>query len=93
MIELQQAELMGFLRTLLILAFIYYAFKFLARLFAPYLMRKAVDKMKQQAEKQYGNQQRENRVPDGETVIDKRPQQGKKSNDDVGEYIEFEEID
>lgn len=91
--EIHQAEVMGFLRTLLILAFFYYLFKFLARLFAPYLMKKAMDKMKQKAEQQYGNTQQENTTKKGETVIDKRPSQVKESNKNVGEYIDFEEID
>lgn len=84
---------MGLLKTLLILLFIYYAFRFLARLFAPYLMKKAVEKMQEKAEQQFGNQQKESSVKEGETVIDKRPTSNKESNKDVGEYIEFEEID
>lgn len=93
MIELQQAEISSFFRTILILLFIYYAFKFLARLFGPYLMKKAVDKMKEKAEQQFRNQQQEPFVKKGETIIDKRPQNRKESNKDVGEYVDFEEID
>lgn len=93
MIELQQAEISSFLRTILILLFIYYAFKFFARLFAPYLMKKAVEKMKEKAEQQFNNQNKTTTVKNGETVIDKRPQKAKESNKDVGEYVDFEEID
>lgn len=93
MIQLHHAEIMGFLRTILILLFIYYAFKFLARLFAPLLMKKMVNKMKQKAEQQFQNQQQKTTVKEGETVIDKRPGQTKQSNKDIGEYVDFEEVD
>ena len=52
MIEIHQAGPMNFIRTLLIIALVYYTLKFLARLFAPYLMKKAVQKMQERFEKQ-----------------------------------------
>ncbi|MDY0781161.1 DUF4834 family protein [Tenacibaculum sp. IB213877] len=91
--EIHQAGPLNFLKTILIILFIYYAFKFLVRLFAPYLMKKMVNKMQQKAEEQFGNQQKENQVNVGETVIDKKPTKANKSNDSVGEYVDFEEID
>lgn len=90
---IHQAEIMGFLRTLLVLLLIYYAFKFLTRLFAPYLMKKAVEKMQQKTAQQYGNQKQENTVKEGETVIDKKPRTTKESNNNVGEYVDFEEVE
>lgn len=90
--EIHQAEIMGFLRTILILILIYYVIKFLARLFAPYLMKKAVEKMQKKAEEQFGQQQ-ESVVREGETVIDKKPSNKKPSNKNVGEYVDFEEVE
>ena len=87
---------MGLLKTIAIIVFCYYAFKFLAKLFAPFLIKKAAETIKKKAEEQYGGgaqQQQKSTVPEGETVIDKKPgnqQQGKNS---VGEYVDFEEID
>lgn len=81
------------MKTLLIIAIIYFAIRFLSRLFGPYLMKKAVQKMQQKAEQQFGNQQRETTVKEGETVIDKKPTNTKQSNKDVGEYVDFEEIE
>ncbi|WP_299680822.1 DUF4834 family protein [uncultured Tenacibaculum sp.] len=83
---------MGLIKTLLIIGIIYYSFKFLARLFAPYLMKKAMSKM----EEKMRNQNRQNTASDikvGETVIDKKPNSNKQSDKSVGEYIDFEEID
>ncbi|AUC17014.1 DUF4834 domain-containing protein [Tenacibaculum sp. SZ-18] len=84
---------MNFIRTLLIIALVYYTLKFLARLFAPFLMKKAVQKMQERAEKQYGGAKKNNDVKVGETIIDKKPNQSKESDKSVGEYIDFEEID
>ncbi|SNR15209.1 DUF4834 family protein [Tenacibaculum jejuense] len=83
---------MGLIKTLLIIGIIYYSFKFLARLFAPYLMKKAMSKM----EEKMRNQTRQNTTNDikvGETIIDKKPNSNKQSDKSVGEYIDFEEID
>lgn len=85
---------MNFLRTLAIILLIYYAFKFLARLFAPYLMKKMVNKMQQKAQNQYTNQQqyKEAKVKEGETIIDKTPKSPNASKK-VGEYVDYEEIE
>ncbi|KAB1154706.1 DUF4834 family protein [Tenacibaculum aiptasiae] len=84
---------MNFLRTLLIILVAYYAVKFVVRLFAPYLIKKAVDKVQKRAEQQYQNQQQKTDVEEGKTIIDKKPQNNKQSNNSVGEYVDFEEID
>lgn len=84
---------MGLLKIILTLLLIYYAFKLLMRLLAPFLMKKAVEKMQKKAEQQFGKQQQETTVKEGETVIDKKPSNTKQSNKDVGEYVDFEEIE
>jgi hypothetical protein len=86
---------MGLLKTLFILLLIYYGLKFLTKLFAPFLMKKVVNKMQQKAE-QYKNQQQgfsKPNVKEGETIIDKAPNKTKQSKDSVGDYVDFEEID
>ncbi len=93
MIHLNEAGPMNFLRTIFILILIYYALKFLVKLFAPYLLKKAVDKVKKKAEQQYNSQQQKENVEEGKTIIDKKPQDTKQSNNSVGEYVDFEEID
>ena len=84
---------MGLLKTLLFILFFYYAFKFLTRLLAPILVKKMADTMQKRAEQQYGNTNNYNNVKEGETIIDKKPNQDRKSNNSVGEYVDFEEID
>ncbi|WP_299714828.1 DUF4834 family protein [uncultured Tenacibaculum sp.] len=84
---------MGLIKTLLIIGIIYYSFKFLARLFAPYLMKKAMSKMEEKMRNQNRQATNKNDVKIGETVIDKKPNSTKQSDKSVGEYIDFEELD
>jgi len=95
---MDQASLMGFLKTLLIIVLIYYFIKFAFKLLAPYLMKKAVDKLNdnfQQQQRayqdQYGNASgNETRDNDFESSLkqNKIPKERKK----VGEYIDYEEV-
>jgi hypothetical protein len=84
---------MGLLKTIFFIVLFYYGFKFLARLFAPFLVKKAAETMQKKAEQQFGGQQPKNSVKEGETIIDKAPQNTKQSKNSVGDYVDFEEID
>ncbi|QLE02533.1 DUF4834 family protein [Galbibacter sp. BG1] len=88
---------MQLLRTILIILLVWYGFKILARLFGPYLMKYASKKMEKKFNEQFGQRQRpqDPNYKEGETVIDKKPRNSsdKNSKEEVGEYIEFEEID
>ncbi|MEM6516499.1 MAG: DUF4834 family protein [Bacteroidota bacterium] len=85
---------MGFLRTILIILLVYYGVKILMRLFAPYLVRYMSNKMQERFGGQFQQSHTTNsREKEGETVIDKAPPSRKKSNEKVGEYVDFEEID
>jgi len=92
---IQEASAMGLLRTVLIILLVYFGFKILARLFAPFLLRFVAKK----AEEKFGgfknqaNQRDQQKQKEGETVIDKMPNQNRKSNEKVGEYIDYEEVD
>lgn len=91
---MDQASLQSFIKTILIIVLVYYFFKFGFRLLAPYLIKKAVNKVGEKFQKQqeaYQKQQHSNPVNDFETDLKnyKTPKERKK----VGEYIDFEEID
>ncbi|WP_445733619.1 DUF4834 family protein [Mariniflexile sp.] len=96
---LQQASVTGFVRIVLIIIVIYYGVKVLSRLFAPLLIKYVAKKAEQKFgghSDSYGNQQRpqQQQQPkkEGEVTIDKMPNT-KTSNKDVGEYVDYEEID
>ena len=84
---------MGLLKTLFFILLFYYGFKFLAKLIAPYVVNKVADTMKKKAEQQFGNYQQEHTVREGENIIDKAPKNKNSSNNSVGEYVDYEEID
>ena len=92
---LQTASLMGFLRTILIILLVYYGIKILTRLFAPYFMRYMSKKMQEKFGGQFQQQTYQNKKQqkEGETVIDKVPQQHKSTDNKVGEYVDYEEIE
>ncbi len=95
---LQTASLNGFLKTVLIILLVYYGIKILSRIFAPYLIRYMSKKVQQRFGEQFQQQYRQqnaqtHREKEGETVIDKMPHTQKTSNKNVGEYIDYEEID
>ncbi|MGJ8743741.1 DUF4834 family protein [Polaribacter sp.] len=87
---------MGVLKTIFFILIFYYAFKYLAKLFAPYLVKKAAETIQKKAEEQFKGQQAQQEkstVKEGETIIDKAPRNNSKTNGSVGEYVDFEEID
>ncbi|WP_369998189.1 DUF4834 family protein [Winogradskyella sp.] len=90
---------MNLLRTILIILLIWFGIKILSRLFAPILMRFVAKKAEEKFGQQFGgfqnqSQQRtQEKRKEGETVIDKMPERNKPSNEKVGEYIDYEEID
>ncbi|WP_299117054.1 DUF4834 family protein [uncultured Winogradskyella sp.] len=96
---IQEASAMGLLRTILIILLIWFGLKILARLFAPLLIRFVAKKAEEKFGQQFGgfqnqSQQRaEQQRREGDTVIDRMPNRNTKSNEKVGEYIDYEELD
>ena len=89
---MQEASIQG-LWFVLFLILGYYAFKWLARVLLPVLMQKAVRNFEKKAREQQGYSEPSDHVREGETIIDKKPVKQRESNKDVGEYVDFEEVD
>ncbi|MEO8238260.1 MAG: DUF4834 family protein [Flavobacterium sp.] len=95
---MQEASFSGLIRAIFFMIAFYYIFKFLARIFLPVLVKKAVEKAgenfqrQQQYYSQNNSEQRAYRNND-EIIIDsanaKKPRETKK----VGDYVDYEEID
>ncbi|MFD2938903.1 DUF4834 family protein [Flavobacterium notoginsengisoli] len=99
---MQEASFSGLRWIIGIIAF-YYIFKFLARIFLPVLVKKAVENASgnfQRQQQQYNQQfnqstswQNTSKNNNDEIIIDtanaKKPRETKK----VGEYVDYEEID
>jgi uncharacterized protein involved in cysteine biosynthesis len=85
---------MGLLRTIAIIIVVYYAFKFIGKYIMPLFLRRVVtnvEKKMREQQQQYENEN-ENVGNVGETVIAKKPQTTKQSNNTVGDYVDYEEV-
>ncbi|GAA4935299.1 hypothetical protein GCM10023314_04550 [Algibacter agarivorans] len=93
---LQFASATGFVRMILIILLVYFGIKILARLFAPFLIKFVAKKAEKSFGEQFGGfqggQQQEKPKKEGEVTIDKTPKT-KTSNKDVGDYVDYEEIE
>ena len=78
---------MGFIRVILIILIIYYVIRIISRILTPILLNLLFKKMKNQHSQSYEKQREE-----GDVIIENIPK-NKKSNDNVGEYVDFEEVD
>ena len=88
---------MGVVRTILIILLIYYGFKFLTRLIAPIILKKMVNKMGSNFQSSFTNfsKQAHSQKKEGDITIEKSKKKSKKikSKKDVGDYIDYEEVD
>ncbi len=84
---------MALLTTILILLLIYYGFKILLKYFGPTLIKYITKKAGENFQRQYQQQQNYRQNPvDTEVTIDKKYKK-RQMNPNVGEYVDFEEID
>lgn len=93
---LQYASATGLVKMILIILLVYFGVKILARLFMPFLLKFVAKKAEQRFGDQFGQFQKgakqEASRKEGEVIIDKVPKT-KTTNNDVGDYVDFEEID
>ena len=94
---MQEASFTNLFKTIMWIIAFYYIFKFLARIFLPVLVKKAVEKAGEnfQRQQQYNqdNTWQKTYKNNDEIIIDtanaKKPRETKK----VGDYVDYEEID
>ncbi len=87
---------MGFLKTILIILLVYYLFKVLVRMFAPKILGYAAKKTEQHFRDQFGDladRHKTQQTPSGEVIIEKKSSPRNDSVQNVGDYIDFEEIE
>ncbi len=89
---MQETSLQGVLKIILIILLIYYGLKVLTRLFGPLLLRYVTKKAGEKFQQQFGRYQQTQQSSEDEIIHTKKPKQNS-SNKDVGEYVDFEEID
>lgn len=90
---LQLASVTGVVKVILIILLIYYGIKILSRIFAPILLKFLTKKAEQRFGDQFGGYKKpEKPKNEGEITIDKMPE-SKTSSKDVGEYVDYEEVE
>lgn len=93
---MQEASVLGFIKTLIYIIAIYYVIKFLARLFFPILVKKVVQKTEENFQKQQPNHQNYSWQKTANTdkiIIDTTNAKKSRETKKVGEYVNYEEID
>jgi hypothetical protein len=94
---MQEASFSGLMKVIFYMIAFYYIFKFLARIFLPVLVKKAVEKagenFSRQQQYSQDNSWQKTRSNNDEIIINtanaKNPRETKK----VGDYVDYEEID
>lgn len=90
-----EAALTEVLRVVLIVLLIYFGFKILIRWLGPLLLKYFLKKIGKKFEQNMGGFSNMGRPAkkEGEISIDKKPKSTPNSGKEVGEYIDYEEID
>ena len=84
--------IVNFLRTILIIAVIYYGIRLFSKYVLPLLVDKGLKNMQQKMQNQQRQNQRSSR-PDGEVTIEDNPKNHQNKSKNQGDYVDFEEID
>jgi hypothetical protein len=80
----------NFIRTLIILVIIYFAIRLIRRYVLPLLIDQGIKNMQQKMQEQQRRQQP--RRPQGDVTIEYE-QKNNKTNQNQGDYVDFEEVD
>ncbi|TQD40148.1 DUF4834 family protein [Haloflavibacter putidus] len=91
-----EASFTGVIKTILIILLVYFGVKLFFKWFGPSILKYIMNKVGSNIEKKFREQQgfnNQNHKSEEETLSQKKTTKKTKSNKDVGEYIEYEEID
>ncbi len=84
---LYQAGFINFIRTIAIIIGVIYIFRFLARIFFPILLKRYVSKQQNNMRERFEQQARQ------QTKSTQSKKQEKHISDDLGEYVDYEEVE
>lgn len=82
----------GFLRTVFVIAIIYFVIRVFSRYILPMLVEKGVKGMQQKMYEQQRQKQQSNKH-EGEVTIEYNDKNKKNRNQNEGDYVDFEEVD
>ena len=82
---------MGFVKFILILVIVYYAFKLIGRFVLPWLLGRLIKKMQKQQGFYFGPGQQPTAEPEGKVTVQFQ-RKDKERQTSEGEYVDYEEI-
>lgn len=82
----------NFIKTLVIIVVVYYAFRFISRYLLPFVLNKGIKNMQDKINEQQRQSQRSSRNP-GEVTIEFNQQNQRGKSQGRGEYVDFEEVE
>lgn len=95
-----EAGFVGLLRTIAIIGLIYYGFKFLAKFVFPWILKRWINKkmgqFQQQGQQQYQDQQQAKEFTkqhEGEVKIQSRGKKTTSETKDMGDFVDYEEVE
>jgi hypothetical protein len=86
-----EAGLVSFLRTILIIVGVYLLFKLFFRFLVPFLLKLFINKQKRKYSDHFNNHGSVNHKEGDVSIKNKSSHQ--KSSEDLGEYVEYEDLD
>ncbi|MFD2518825.1 DUF4834 domain-containing protein [Salinimicrobium flavum] len=91
---MHEASFSEVLRVVLIILLIYFGFKLIIRWFGPLILKYFLRKVGQKFEQKFNQfDSTAGKPKEGEVTIEKKPKNPRNSKKDVGDYIDYEEID
>jgi hypothetical protein len=84
------------LQTLFLILLIYLFLKYLGRILAPILLKRFATKMQDRFQGQFNQQHQKPQNPsqqEGEVTLEKTKSSLKTKSDNVGDYVDFEEVE
>lgn len=90
-----EASFESVLKVILVVLLIYFGFKVFIKWFGPMILKYFLKRIGKKFQQQFNQQPPHSgkAKTKGKVVIDKKPTGRRKSNKNVGEYIDYEEID
>ncbi|HJN63151.1 MAG TPA: DUF4834 family protein [Flavobacteriales bacterium] len=88
--------LVGLVKFMFWFFLISYLLRILARIFAPILLKRFANKMQDRFQQQYGQQHQNPQNPtqeEGKVTLEKTKPSTQTKSDEVGDYVDFEEVD
>ena len=80
------------MKIIAIIFLTYLLLKYLGRILVPILLKRFASKMRDRFQGQF-NQQNSHVEEEGEVSIKTKPKKSKTDTNDMGEYVDFEEVD